>query len=119
MVSEKKALWVLFRPKDPENVEAMREKFLISYEAFRDMPGLYSKVWWSDPERGEWGALYIFRTEKDLQEYLRSDRWQKKIPEKYGYKPEVFAVLDVGAILCKEAVVEGEGSWLSEPKAGG
>lgn len=53
------------------------------------------------------GALYIFRTEEDLQEYLRSDRWQKKIPEKYGYKPEVVAVLDVGAILYKEAVMVG------------
>jgi len=83
------------------------------------MPGLFSKVWWSDPQRGEWGALYIFRTEEDLQEYLRSDRWQKKIPEKYGYKPEVVAVLDVGAILYKEAVMVGEGSWLSEPEAGG
>lgn len=114
MVSEKKALWVVFRPEDPESVDAMREKFLVSYEAFRDMPGLFSKVWWCDPERGEWGAMYIFNSDEDLQEYLRSDRWLSKVPQKYGYRPEIVAVLDPGPILYKKAVVEGEGSWLAE-----
>ncbi len=115
MVTEKKALWVVFRPKDPENGVAMREKFLGSYQAFRDMPGLFSKVWWCDSERGEWGAMYIFNSDEDLQEYVRSDRWLRKIPERYGYKAEVVAVLDLGPILYKESVVEGEGSWLSKP----
>jgi hypothetical protein len=116
MVSEKKALWVTFRPESPESVEAMREKFLVSYQAFRDMPGLFSKVWWSNSEKGEWGAMYIFNSEEDLQEYLRSDRWLNKIPQKYGYKPEIVSVLDLGPILYKNAVVEGESSWISEPK---
>jgi hypothetical protein len=116
MVDEKKALWVVFRPEKPESNEAMREKFLVSYQAFRDMEGLYSKVWWTDPDKGEWGAMYVFRSEEDLQGYLHSDRWQNKIPEKYGYKPQVVAVLDLGPILYKEAVLEGEGSWLSEPE---
>ena len=114
MVSSKKALWVVFRPKDPENVDTMREKFLVSYHAFRDMPGLFSKVWWCDSEKGEWGAMYIFDSEDDLQEYIHSDRWMNKIPEKYGYRPEVVAVLDIGAILYKETVTQGHGSWLSE-----
>ncbi len=118
MVSEKKALWVLFRPENPESVAAMREKFLVSYHAFRDMPGLFSKVWWCNSERGEWGAMYIFDTDEDLQEYLRSDRWLNKVPKKYGYKPEIVAVLDLGPILYKNAVIEGEGSWLSEPRDG-
>jgi len=103
MVSEKKALWVAFRPESPESVEAMREKFLVSYQAFRDMPGLFSKAWWSNSETGEWGAMYIFR-------------WLNKIPQKYGYKPEIVSVLDLGPILYKKAVVEGEGSWISEPE---
>ncbi len=116
MVSSKKALWVVFRPESPESVDAMREKFLVSYHAFRDMPGLFSKVWWCDSEKGEWGAMYIFNSEEDLQEYLHSDRWLNKVPQKYGYKPEIVSVLDLGPILYKNAVVEGEGSWLSEPK---
>ena len=53
---------------------------------------------------------------KDLQEYLHSDRWLNKVPQKYGYKPEIVSVLDMGPILYKNTVVEGEGSWLSEPK---
>ncbi|MDF0590191.1 YdhR family protein [Candidatus Methanocrinis natronophilus] len=114
MVIEKRALWVIFRPEDPESTDAMREKFLASYEAFRDMTGLFSKVWWSDPDKGEWGAMYIFNSEEDLRSYLQSERWLKKIPEKYGYKPEVAAVLDLGPILYKQAMTEGEGSWLSE-----
>ncbi|HOO54623.1 MAG TPA: YdhR family protein [Methanothrix sp.] len=118
MVSEKKALWVLFRPENPESVAAMREKFLVSYHAFRDMTGLFSKVWWCNSERGEWGAMYIFDSDEDLQEYLRSDRWLNKVPKKYGYKPEIVAVLDLGPILYKNAVIEGEGSWLSEPRDG-
>jgi hypothetical protein len=116
MVSEKKALWVVFRPESPESVDVMREKFLVSYNAFRDMPGLFSKVWWSDSEKGEWGAMYIFNSEEDLSEYLHSDRWLNKVPQKYGYRPEIVAILDMGPILYKEAVVEGEGSWLSESK---
>ena len=116
MVSERKALWVVFRPENPESVVAMREKFLISYQAFRDMPGLFSKVWWCDSEKGEWGAMYIFNSDEDLQEDLHSDRWLNKVPKKYGYKPEIVAILDLGPILYKNAVVEGEGSWLAEPQ---
>ncbi|HII07477.1 MAG TPA: YdhR family protein [Methanotrichaceae archaeon] len=116
MVSEKKALWVVFRPEKPESVAAMREKFLVSYPAFREMPGLFSKVWWCDSETGEWGAMYIFNSDEELQEYVQSDTWRNKVPEKYGYKPEIVAILDLGCILYKNAVIEGENSWLTEPQ---
>ncbi len=116
MVSKKKALWVVFRPENPGSVDAVREKFLVSYQAFRDMPGLFSKVWWCNSEKGEWGAMYIFNSDEDLQEYLHSDRWLNKVPQKYGYKPEIVAVLDLGAILYKNVVVKGENSWLTDPK---
>ncbi len=104
--------------QDLESVEAMREKFLVSYQAFRDMPGLFGKVWWSDPQRERWGALYIFRTEEDLREYLRSDRWQKKIPEKYGYSPRS-SPSSTWEPSSTRGGNGGEGSWLSEPEAGG
>ncbi len=104
MVESKKALWVVFRPESPETGAAMREKFEGSYPVFKEMPGLYSKHWWVNEERGEWGALYVFDTEKDLREYIESDRWLNKVPEKYGYKPAEVSILDVGPILCREAV---------------
>jgi hypothetical protein len=111
---EKKALWVVFRPEKPEDIAFMREKFLGSYPNFKEMGGLFSKVWWSDPEKGEWGAMYVFNSEAELQEYIQSDHWLKKVPERHGYKPEVVAILDLGPILYKEAVTNGENSWLSE-----
>lgn len=116
MTSEKKALWVVFRPESPENIPAMREKFLVSYPVFREMPGLFSKVWWCDQEKGEWGAMYIFNSDAELQEYIHSDMWVRKVPEKYGYRPEIVAILDLGPILYKDAVTEGENSWLTESK---
>jgi hypothetical protein len=33
------------------------------------------------------------------------------VPLKYGCKPEVVAVLDIGAILFQEKVTTGENSW--------
>ncbi|MCJ7444901.1 MAG: YdhR family protein [Methanotrichaceae archaeon] len=116
MVHEKKALWVAFKPKKPENVAEMRKKFLGSYPFFKEMRGLFSKVWWCNPEKGEWGAMYIFDSEAELNEYLQSDFWMNKVPEKYGYKPEVVAILDLGPILYKRIVNKGENSWLSEKK---
>ena len=112
MPKEKKALWVVFRPNEKLDVEQMRKKFMGSYPHFRDMESLYSKTWWVNPEKNEWGAMYIFNSQKELDEYVASDRWRNKVPEKYGCKPEIVAVLDIGAILFKEKVVEGEDSWL-------
>jgi len=116
MASEKKALWVVFRPEKPENIAVMRKRFQESYPVFKDMPGLFSKVWWCNPENGEWGAMYIFNSEAELQEYLQSDHWLKKVPEKHGYKPEIVAILDLGSILYKQVVTDGKNSWLTELK---
>jgi hypothetical protein len=113
LASEKKGLWVVFRPEKPENIVEMRKKFLGSYHVFRDMPGLFSKTWWCNQQKGEWGALYIFDSEADLQVYLQSELWVKKVPEKYGYKPEIIAILDLGPILYKRPITNGEISWLA------
>jgi hypothetical protein len=110
---EKKALWVVFRPKDPVELKKMREMYLGSYPHFKEMSSLYAKTWWVNEEKNEWGAMYIFNSRKELDEYVASDRWQNKVPEKYGCKPEIQAVLDIGAILFKETVQAGEGSWIT------
>ena len=110
---EKKALWVVFRPKKPVELKKMREMYLGSYPHFKEMPSLYAKTWWVNEEKNEWGAMYIFNSQKELDDYVASDRWQNKVPEKYGCKPEIQAVLDIGAILFKETVLSGEDSWLT------
>ena len=114
METEKKALWVVFRPNKLGSTKEMREKFIGSYPIFRDMPGVFGKCWWCNQEKGEWGALYIFNSEKELRDYITSDLWLNKVPAKYGCKPEVVAILDPGPILCKKAVTEAENSWKSE-----
>ena len=80
---------------------------------FKEMDGLFSKCWWCNQEKGEWGALYIFNSDADLQAYITSERWLKVVPEKYGCKPEIQAILDPGPILCNAAVTEGEDSWMT------
>ncbi len=110
---EKKALWVVFRPKNPVELKKMREMYLGSYPHFKEMSSLYAKTWWVNQEKNEWGAMYIFNSQKELDNYIASDRWLNKVPKKYGCKPEIQAVLDIGAILFKEQVISGEDSWLT------
>ncbi len=109
----KKALWVVFRPNEKVYVDEMREMYLGSYPHFRDMESLLAKTWWVNEEKNEWGAMYVFNSQNEVDDYLASDRWLNKVPKKYGCKPEVQAVLDIGAILFKESVGSGEDSWLS------
>jgi hypothetical protein len=113
MVMERKALWVVFRPEKLDSTAEMREKFKGAYSIFRDMPGLLSKCWWCNQEKGEWGALYIFNSEKDLQEYITSDLWLNKVPAKYGCKAEI-TILEPGPIMCKKIFTEAENSWITE-----
>ncbi|MFH1152375.1 MAG: YdhR family protein [Pseudomonadota bacterium] len=113
MTTEKKAVWVVFRPEEPVNLEKMRKMYLGSYPHFADMPSLFSKTWWVDETRNEWGALYVFNSQQDVDDYLSSDRWLNKVPEKYGCRPAVVTVLDIGSILAKETVTRGEDSWLA------
>ncbi len=114
MTTEKKAVWVVFRPTEPVNLKKMREMYLGSYPHFADMASLFSKTWWVDEARNEWGALYVFNSQQDVDAYLSSERWLKKVPEKYGCRPEVVRVLDIGVILAKEMVTQGENSWLAK-----
>lgn len=110
---DKKALWVVFRPTEPIDLDKMREMYMGSYPHFKNMDPLFAKTWWVNTEKNEWGAMYIFNSQNDVDEYLASDRWQNKVPEKYGCRPEVQAVLDLGPILFKETLVEGDASWRS------
>ena len=114
MATERKALWVVFKPDKLGTTADMRKTFAGGYSIFKDMPGLLSKCWWCDQEKGEWGALYIFDSEKHLQDYIKSDLWVNKVPAKYGCKPQIVAILDPGPILCRKTIMQGENSWMSE-----
>lgn len=112
MATEKKALWVVFKLKEGQTKGEMRKEHLKVYNAFLDMPGLFSKLFWFNQDKGEWGSLYVFNSEKDLREYINSDQWVNDVPKRFG-KPEI-TILEPGPILYKKAVTKGEDSWLEE-----
>ena len=112
MAREKRALWVEFAPESLPSTQELRAQFATSYPVFKDMAAVECKCWWVEQEAGRWGALYVFRSAAELEEYLNSERWRKVIPEKYGCTP-TWRVLEVGAILSKEQITQGEGSWLT------
>jgi hypothetical protein len=69
--------------------------------------------WWCDQEKKEWGSFYVFKSEKLLNEFVRSDRWQKATVEKYGCVP-TWVTLEVGGIISKKVITSFEGSWQSD-----
>ena len=113
MADEKKGLWVVFKMDKSMSKSEWRERFSGAYSIFRDMPGLFSKCWWIDQEKGVWGAYYILNSEKDLRNYLASDLWVNKVPQKYNAKAET-TIVDPGPILCKEAITDVENSWVTK-----
>jgi len=112
MATEKKAMWVVFKMDKKMSTAEWRERFAGGYKIIFDLPGLFFKSWWIDQAKNEWGALYIFDSEKDLQAYITSDLWVNKIPEKYNCKPQV-TILDVGPVIAKKTVVKADNSWMS------
>ena len=113
MATERKAMWVVFKMDKKMSTAEWRERFSGSYQIIFDVPGLFFKSWWCNQEKDEWGALYIFDSEKDLQAYITSDLWVNKVPEKYNCKPEI-TILEPGPIICKKTVTAAESSWMTE-----
>ncbi len=113
MGTEKRALMCVFRPKNLKSTQEMREWFSGSYPRFLEMESLESKCWWVDQQKKEWGALYVFKSEKALNEYVNSEVWRKVVPEKYGCTP-TWAAVEVGLIISKKQIMNKENSWISE-----
>lgn len=112
MAQEKRALYCVFQPDRLESTEEMRRRFAGSYQRFLDMPGVESKCWWVDQEKGQWGAFYVWRSAQELDDYLASDIWLKVVPEKYGCLP-TWRVLEAGLLLSKALVTDPDSSWRS------
>jgi hypothetical protein len=71
-----------------------------SIARFEQMPGLRQKTWISNPETGQWGAVYLFETPKHVQTLIDGLSGSPVI-EMTGITP-TFQVFEV------EAVVEGQ-----------
>jgi hypothetical protein len=110
-MTAKRALWVWFKPDPMPSTEELRDKFSTSYPIFADMEAVEYKCWWVDQDAGQWGALYVFRSAAELDEYLSSDLWNKVVPEKYGCAPS-WRVLEPSLILSKKEITDAPGSWI-------
>ncbi|MFH1059700.1 MAG: hypothetical protein V1797_13615 [Pseudomonadota bacterium] len=110
MAEQKRVLFVVFRPDELPSDDQLRAQFSTSYPVFRDMEALEYKCWWIAREKGQWGAFYVFRSDRELEQYLQSDRWLRVIPEKYGCTP-TWEVMDAGMVLSKATITQPEGSW--------
>jgi hypothetical protein len=103
MGAGKRALMCVFRPAKLKTTLEMQEWFAGSYPRFLEMETVEFKCWWCDQEKGEWGAFYVFESERALNDYVASDIWQKVVPEKYGCVPTWRAV-EPGPVLSKKIV---------------
>ncbi len=111
MEDQKKVLFAVFKPERLPSSEELRAQFTGSYPIFASMDEVEYKCWWISREKGTWGALYVFRSGKDLERYISSERWLKLIPEKYGCTP-ASEVMEVGLILSKVKIMNAQESWL-------
>ena len=122
MATEKKAMFVRFKMdknvvfilhKKRMNKNEWRERFNRLFKLIWDMPGIFFKSYWINQEKGEWGAFYIFDSEKELQEYLTSFLWVWAIPSLFGAAEEI-NILEPGPIICKKAVTQPGNTWITE-----
>lgn len=113
MAIEKKAMLVVFKMDKTMSKTEWRERLSAGYKIFKDMPGIFSKCWWINQEKNEWGSYYVFNSESDLQNYINSDLWVNQIPKRYNTKPEI-TIVDPGPILYKKVVTDAVGSWVTE-----
>ena len=113
MATEKRAFYCVFKPAKMPSTAELRKLYETSYPVFLNIESIEYKCWWCDQENKEWGAFYVFKSEKALKEYVNSDHWQKVAPQKYGCVPK-WVALEVGTIISKKIIKTFEGSWMAE-----
>jgi len=60
-------------PKDSD-WDALRERAVVrAKEAYVALPGLHTKAFILNTETGEYGGMYVFETQADLDAFLKSD----------------------------------------------
>ncbi|WP_026413551.1 hypothetical protein [Actinomadura oligospora] len=92
-------LWDL--AKSRVSVEDLRE-YLTGYavDAYSRLPGMRLKMWFANPDRQIWGAVYLW----DGLEHMGGPAQVTKAIELIGYPPTSVGVFDL------EAVSEGVGA---------
>lgn len=90
-------------------VESLRS-YLRDYavDAFSTLEGMRQKTWFSNSERGVWGAVYLW----DSPEYMNGPFEVSKAKELIGYGPTSYSVFEV------EAVAEGQSMFESLSRVG-
>ena len=75
---------------------------------FRAQEGLVQKYYVKDPQTGEYGGIYFWRSEEDLKRFRQSDL-AKGIPERYKAQgqPRV-EIMEVILSLREEKAKEGQ-----------
>lgn len=87
-----------------QTVESLRARLKEEgVEAWADVPGLREKFWVSDLDKGRWGAVMIWESERPDAAALPPNRAGELI----GYPPTHRSRFDV------EAVIAGENSCMS------
>lgn len=88
-------------PKDT-NWDDMRKLARERAVAYQGMPGMRSKAFIVDPERGFYGANYVWETREDIERFMTTELWQgilNKLGRPNIHIMEVPAYLERGAII--------------------
>ncbi len=70
---------------------------------YRNVPGLRSKAFVIDPGRRAYGGLYVWETQRELNEFLQSEVFKAAV-EKFG-RPDI-RIYEVAALIEQGRVVE-------------
>ena len=62
--------------------------------SFSNIPGLQAKLWLDDPDRGRYGAVYLWEDKESMERFLRSNLFEGTNPEFSNVESEGFAVLE-------------------------
>ncbi|MEV4813554.1 hypothetical protein [Micromonospora avicenniae] len=95
-------LWDL--SKSRVSVEDLRE-YLRDYAvaAYSQLPGMRLKMWFANPGRQVWGAVYLW----DGAEYMDGPAQVSRAVELIGYPPTSVSVFEVEAIAEGDSAYEG------------
>jgi len=89
------ALFVNFNVpgKDLDDVAEMVEPLV---SAFSDLPGMLAKIWITNPEKNLYGAVYLWRDEESVANFLASELWQSVLatPEFANFDVREYAVIE-------------------------
>ncbi len=61
---------------------------------FSGTPGLQAKIWLEDPERGRYGAIYLWDDRESMERFSRSDLFEATNPDFVDVESEGFNIFE-------------------------